>query len=183
MKKLFKFFVIIIVFVFFCINLGWSVFVKEVYHNGGKNESSKDIKKSKDKGCFVEELIISPKIIEIKGNNIQIKEVWLEKQHDLLFIVSIIPTYLEYPIYSNKKEYNINFRFVQDRIPDSLDGWFFVFKQNKKSFAEINGEYFTGEIKRIDWDIKKILLTDDSEFRNKKEFFIKKKYVIKSGNF
>ncbi|MFH2031232.1 MAG: hypothetical protein ABIJ40_11545 [Bacteroidota bacterium] len=167
----------VLLLVYFIINLGWSHFQKEVGYKGGKNQASDSIKESKKRGCFVEELTIVPKTIEVKGGKIQIKEVWIEKRHDLSFIISLLPTVLEYPIFNNKKKLQMSFNFIQNEIPDVFDDWFFIVEGKGSSFTNHGNVFLTAEIDRSEWkDWKniKIFLTNYRGFENAKTFLIKK---------
>lgn len=169
--------------IYLSVNFVWGIFVKEIHYKGGMNQSSKNIKQSKRKGCFVEKLSFEPNVIEINGFEFQINEVWIEKQHDLFFVVTLIPSILEYPIFINKKNFNINFNFIQDRIPDFFDDWFFVIEGKGNGFAQINGQYFTENIDTQEWKTMKIVLTNNWDFLNSKRFLIQKIFCGASENY
>jgi len=125
-KKLFIFLAICWLF----INALWGFLITELSKESSIESTS--TVQSKLKGCFVEELAITPNLIEVNGEKAQIREIWLEKRHDLWFLLSFIPGILDYSICTQKKGFQIVLTFEKGKDHDFLDRWFFVLEGEGK---------------------------------------------------
>ncbi len=167
-----KIVITILIVAYLLVNIGWGIFVKEVGYKGGMFLTSSSIKESKMKNCFIEELSIKPNGIKIEGIELLVKDVWLEKSHDLSMVISIIPKILEYKVYKQTEDYNVIMNF-QNNDTRTLNEWFFVIKGRRNSFSN-RGDHLSETLKDNRWNSIPIVLTKDWTFSNTKKFELKK---------
>ena len=174
-KKLFIFLAICWLF----INALWGFLITELSKESSIESTS--TVQSKLKGCFVEELAITPNLIEVNGEKAQIREIWLEKRHNLWFLLSFIPGILDYPICKKKKGFQIVFTLENGKGLDFLDEWMFVLETEGESFANNsygNSECLSQTVNEKNWKTLKVLFTQNWQFENARTYVISK---VKSG--
>jgi hypothetical protein len=158
-----------------------SHFTKEVLWKGGKLLSTGSIKESNKRGCFVEQLFLHPEVVEVSGTSIRFGEVWLEKEHDLSFVAVLIPGLIEYPVFTVRSGYNINFTLADSNIPDDLMRWMFVMEGQGHSFSVNSTKvgpnsigYLSDSIESNNWHSISVFLSTNWQFENAMTFTISK---------
>ncbi len=157
-KLILKFLLII----YFVINLLWGTLMTFYYNLKGQlNSPSDSIEHSKKKGVFVEELSASPNQLIVGNSSVAFREVWVEHVNVLSFVMSVIPKYLEIPLYSKKDYYNVcitfldNSYFIQQRKSLSSN-YHICFKNSNSGFIHAGDLcYYTFE--DLDWSQKTII--------------------------
>lgn len=173
MKKKWKT-IIVLTLLYVIMNIFWGRLSTGLTVKGSTTSPSYSIKQSKDKGCFLSELAFSPNEVDWNGNKIEFNEVWLEKRTQLDYRISLIPLFLEIPIYKQQSGFNICFNLSSSYETLDNDLVFFVLEDKGSSFAQRGTVIFWEKIDSLDWDSLACKITNNWKFNGAKEIIITK---------
>jgi|GEM_PF-2211958 len=166
--------VIVLAVLYVIMNIFWGWLSTGLAVKGATSSPSYSIAQSKAKDCFLSDLTFSPNEVDWNGTKIEFNEVWLEKQTQLDYRISLVPFFWEIPIYKQKPGFNICFNLSSGYEAIDNDFVFFVIEEKGHSFAQRGTVLFWEEIDSLDWDSLVCKITNNWKFNGAKEIIITK---------
>lgn len=142
---------------------------------------SKDIETSKKRGAFIQDLSITPQIIEINSMSVEIDKIWLEYPLDVAFVIELVPFIIEIPIWKRIDGYTIVFisKKAEDAFSFQRNTIFTIEKEGLKSargLGVMNGKLRGSfNVYDLNWEKIKVAILDEHNWN----LILKKDIIIK----
>jgi hypothetical protein len=130
---------------------------------------------SRQRGAFISELAITPPVVEWKGQRIAFKEVWLERESELVQNYTIIPLLWEYGQYRIKSGYKLCVNLSEgEEAFWGVDGTFLVVEGEGASLASIGTVVKYHSFDAMPRLPVKLQLTDNWQLKGSLSLFVDK---------
>src|SRR5262245_31031664 len=158
---------------FLLVDVAWGFIRTNLLRFGNKPSRifvSGTMQESTSRGAFIESLDITPKRIPWNGKEVVVKEAWLERSTELVYVYVIIPFVLEYPHYRKVNGYHLCLNCSGDGL--WAEPWpFFVVEGKGHGLSQQSPNYpdtlFCERLDSLSLMPTKILLTDDWNLKDR----------------
>jgi hypothetical protein len=122
---------------------------------------------SRSRDAFIAHVTVTPDVIDWKGKRIAIKEAWVERRTELVWIYVFIPFVVEHYEYKQIDGYNLCINLSEGR--DALvsgDSPFFVLEGRGNGFGMLGSVIMWDNLEQADFGRLNLLVTDNWKFKN-----------------